>query len=747
MMKKSLLRYWVLTLVVSLAFISKTEAQSWTTYDGSTLPATASPAFTTSNSAGSPTTEIVSDPDITNNDLLHVSTPATSDNQQWRQALSMSENYTVVVRAKASAGVGSGGSFVFDLDLDVRTGSTPNRWQLRILKTNKFSVATGTADATNDLNADVTEWNTYRFVWKNSGTETYLYVNESPDPVYSGAGSSSTGSNSYFRFGDGYGSNNIDTYFDWVIWDVTGGYTPTESPLPSSLVGATIDWNGATSSDWATASNWTGGIPTSTSNVSIPSVGTSPVVSGDAAVNNLEIATGASLTVSSGASLAILGAFSGDGTVTATRNTTGNKGYSILGSPIQSKDISDLSANYKYAYDETTASYTAASGSMTPGVGYFIGFNAATPSVSLTGTPKSGAVSTAVTNSEAGSGSGFNLVANPYLASISISSFLSNTNNSTVTTGAVYLWNDGGSNVGGNRGGDYVTANSIGTIGTTDLSDGVAGQKTSPTNVNIGSFQGFFIKTSVAGDVQFTADMQVTTADANSDDNFYRKASSDEKQLLKLTVSGNGLFNETLIGLTPNATMGIDYAMDAEKIAGNEHVSFYSLIGDKKFAIQGLPQVESTPIQVQLGMDLKEAGEYVLSINDFSGFDDNVSVSILDKETGEIYPISKGTSIAFTSTEVSNSKRFEVVFTAAKTLATDLQNSKNLTVLGKQNGVTIQYASNKAETVNIYSLDGRVVFSDVVNFSNNQALVGVALSKHRIYVLKVNNQTAKFIIK
>ena len=75
-------------------------------------------------------------------------------------------------------------------------------------------------------------------------------------------------------------------------------------------------WTGATSTDWATTSNWCGSVPSSTRGAYIPSNVTAfPVISAaGAAVDDLTIFSGASLTVNASQSLASHGNWTNNGT-------------------------------------------------------------------------------------------------------------------------------------------------------------------------------------------------------------------------------------------------------------------------------------------------------------------------------------------------------------------------------------------------------------------------------------------------
>lgn len=375
----------------------------------------------------------------------------------------------------------------------------------------------------------------------------------------------------------------------------------------------TVIWDGA---NWNNTSG-----PTASDNVMIDGALS---VTDDLAVNNIEVTSSGSLSVASGASLAIMGTASGSATV--HRNTTGSGGYSIVGAPVVGAMLADLSADYLYTWDGTA--WATPTGDMVSGTGYFVGYDAAAPAVSLTGSLVSGNQSVFVTTA----GDGFNVVANPYAASISIADFLAA--NASINS-SVYLWNDGGQNANASdRGGDYVTVNDIGTVGSVDLGDGVSGANTTASNSDIGSMQGFLVQATSDADVIFTPAMQTTTSGANADGNYYR---TQEQPKLKLALAG-AYYNEVLFGFRADATFGVDSRYDAAKKIGNDAFAFYSTIGNEKFAIQGLPLLNGETT-ISLGYEVAEAGAYKLSIKELVGIPSEYQV--LASYNGQTYNLSQ----------------------------------------------------------------------------------------------------------
>lgn len=124
--------------------------------------------------------------------------------------------------------------------------------------------------------------------------------------------------------------------FDGYTWYMLNNNTPTSTSIAATSVNEFGDfavgepmsetyWTGNTSTNWATASNWSNGVPDASTNCLIPA-GRSryPIInetSGEGNVQHITIASGgASLTVSS-STLKVTGSISNNGTFTASSGT------------------------------------------------------------------------------------------------------------------------------------------------------------------------------------------------------------------------------------------------------------------------------------------------------------------------------------------------------------------------------------------------------------------------------------------
>jgi hypothetical protein len=106
-------------------------------------------------------------------------------------------------------------------------------------------------------------------------------------------------------------------------YSISGGTPPPVTlGTSASIVGTTTTWTGTTNTAWCTASNWTSGLPTSTTNCVINNVTNDPIISttctGVAPTCKSMTNNSGVLTMNTGTSLEIYGSVTNNGTITQT---------------------------------------------------------------------------------------------------------------------------------------------------------------------------------------------------------------------------------------------------------------------------------------------------------------------------------------------------------------------------------------------------------------------------------------------
>lgn len=115
---------------------------------------------------------------------------------------------------------------------------------------------------------------------------------------------------------------------------VTGSCNAVTSSVAMLTVNAPGTWLGVTSTNWNTASNWCGGVPTNTTDVTIPPTAPNmPNLSAGGSARNIAISNGGSLIVSTGGTLDLFGNITGGGTFNAANGTLAFRGNSSQSVP------------------------------------------------------------------------------------------------------------------------------------------------------------------------------------------------------------------------------------------------------------------------------------------------------------------------------------------------------------------------------------------------------------------------------
>jgi hypothetical protein len=233
-----------MAFIVGLGFAGTATAQSgsWMIYEANELP----DQFTASPFSPSGLNPVVSEaaPAMVATEQYVIVDPAKATNKllvfkmdgnphiqfMWSRSFedtpSKPSAATVVVRARGLSGF----TRAFEVDLDFG-GS---RETIHILNNGKFNYNQTKGDLTGaTLPVDPLEWHTYRFT--KTGTTVTLYIDEN-ETFVARANTPTTSTNNHFRFGDSSPSTSNGGEIDYVLWDQTGAYSPSQKPLPSAVV-------------------------------------------------------------------------------------------------------------------------------------------------------------------------------------------------------------------------------------------------------------------------------------------------------------------------------------------------------------------------------------------------------------------------------------------------------------------------------------------------------------------------------
>jgi len=166
-----------------------------------------------------------------------------------------------------------------------------------------------------------------------------------------------------------------------ALVDGTSYYaSQTVSGCESSRTSAAITvrsegtWIGGTSTDWSNAANWCGGVPTSATNVTIPSgTANSAVISSSVSVNSLTINSSATLSTSGTPTITIAnnGSFTNNGTFTAGSSKVSFAGNGTVSGTVAFNDV-DIAGGVNFGTASTV------NGTLSMNSGSYINTNAPT---------------------------------------------------------------------------------------------------------------------------------------------------------------------------------------------------------------------------------------------------------------------------------------------------------------------------------------------------------------------------------
>jgi len=532
-------------------------------------------------------------------------------------------------------------------------------------------------------------------------------------------------------------------------------------------------WNGGTTA-WGTASNWSCGVlPTSVNNVTIPTApsgGNQPTVNvASAAVRDVSVQAGATVTIPSGNALTVHGNLTNNGTVnvanggslvqTATSTLAGSGTYNVTragsavydywSSPITNASTGLLGSTvYEYHPGSGTADpgddafdpgWVTAGGSMAVGKGY-AAYGSGTRT--FTGTVNNGQVDATVSYHvpESAPYSGafvpgvpYNLIGNPYPSAINVGDFLT-LNSSKLATGAVYLWDDPGSS-------PYVTGN-YATLNNATYTAG--GGNTPNPGPRIGSHQGFKVQVNATvntpgnGFLRFTNAMRTATNTSV----LFRQA---ERKLLWLsTVSAANSYNQLAVGFFEDGTDGEDWGYDAPKLNALGALSFFSYMDGSPYGIQVYGELEPERV-VPLGLHSQAQTLVTIALDSTENITEDVILE--DRHMGIFHDL-RQSSYVFQSASTLYDDRFFLHFAPQMVTSLGESSESEATIYMHDGRLFLSTSESFKGAVRMVDISGRMVWqaTDVTVDPSGRSFDMQHLSRG-VYVVMMEGREGMFNAK
>ena len=507
-------------------------------------------------------------------------------------------------------------------------------------------------------------------------------------------------------------ADNSSTASNWQASAFNGG-------SPGKI--STTTWSGATDNNWNTSSNWSSGLPSSTSDILIPnSLSNYPTASSAVTVN--------SVTMISGSSLIVSGTSSGNVTYNRTIDfVDGNlKGWYLLSSPVVGQDYNDdyVTANdiasngtnrgiatYTTASDSWAYHQGAGSGSFSAGRGYSLKRQTNTGTVSFTGTLNTNDAGVDVTLDN--TGERYNLLGNPYTSSISSATLLGNGALSETQTIWIYDQTSG-------TNGAYVVST---------LAD----------NFILAPGQGFFVKANEAGGtVNFAETNQSHTADT------FQKSANTE---IKLKISVDGFQNYAKIYYLDKTTKGFDVGYEGEIFGGSsDSFSIYSqLLSDnkgKKYQVQSLPNSDFENMVIPIGVKAT-AGKEITLTADALNLPEGIKVFLEDREENTFTRLDElNASYKITTTSAINGVGRFYLHTTQSVLNINDAALDNVSVFKVHNSIRIVGLQQGKAAVKLFNLLGKQVLNTAFESNGTKDISLPSLAKG-VYIVQLETVEGK----
>jgi hypothetical protein len=528
-------------------------------------------------------------------------------------------------------------------------------------------------------------------------------------------------------------------YAGWNIDDVK--ITGINSPV--------THWTGTSSSDWNNAANWSNGsVPTRITHVYIDaSTPNRPIVSSTAECNEIIIKKNAILEISLSGNLMVFGdvqietdnfnygALIDRGTINiygqgkVSRYITGRQ-WHYISSPINSSNSTQFGEEVYY-YDENKASSNWNKGwvlientELKLASGYNM-YKFKDCIVSLEGKFNSGNYGVSVTNtngSEIAEHEGWNLIGNPYPSAIDWDAASGWTK--TNINNAIYIWDETQQN--------YVTY--------------ISGVGANGGSNYIPPMQGFFVKVTNPGSgyVGMTNDVRIANTQSKL------KSAGSDNEGLKISLSKDTYYDETIIRFEEGAGMNFDIQLDAhKKFSGNSAVPQIFTVTSKgeELAINTLPTNNDYSV-LPLNITAAIAGTYLLKFDGVWNIDYTKTVYLEDTENDTLINLLTKNSYSFYTESVINSERFilhigmplKVKYTVKNESGNNSKDGAiDLNIYGGSQPLTKINWSNGASTEDLNNLSSGTYIVSITDNANNILIDTIVVTKSTNDALDIND--------
>jgi hypothetical protein len=474
-----------------------------------------------------------------------------------------------------------------------------------------------------------------------------------------------------------------------------------------SFVHDPVTWTGAANSNYNDAGNWsTNNVPNGVYDVIIPST---------ARINMPATLTVNSMSIASGASIISTGTITGP--ISYTRSIPTDSWY-LISSPVvgQDKDAfvsasnldtnatnvgfadyNNTLANWSY-YQSTTVTGT---GNFVLGEGHAVKLDTAGDIV-FTGTFNDADASIAVSSTTE-----YNLIGNPYLASVSVGELLSQANIATLLTEkTIWLW---------------------------DQSQDTYVIKNQNSSFEIAPGQAFFVSAAQTGSFSINEDMQTLRQDT------FQKITTRPE--VALTLSNGAASRTASIFYIDGATTGFDNGYDSSIFGGlaNDFSIFTHAVANgsgKNLGIQSLPDNNFENMIIPVGV-IAESGSALEFSARLENLPEGIKVFLEDKEENTFTRLDAlNASHKITTTSIINGVGRFYLHTAKSVLSIADATLDNVSIFTVHNSLRIVGLQQGKASVKLFNILGKQVLNAAFE-SNGMKDISLPRLTKGIYIVQL----------
>jgi hypothetical protein len=249
---------------------------------------------------------------------------------------------------------------------------------------------------------------------------------------------------------------------------------------------------------------------------------------------------------------------------------------------------------------------------------------------------------------------GYQLLGNPYPSALNYDALITNT---VGMESALYVYKSSGQYTG-----TYTTYVPNG------ATNGGPGVSANGGTSNIPVAQGFFMRTAAGqtGSVTFSTAARTTAPETA----LFQRTAASTLSTLALTLSGNGVANQTRVYFDQQATPAFDAKYDAHYLPATHGLDLASDLGTEALAINGLAPLAGTTT-VPLRVHTLAAGTYTLAVDELANLPAGYRAYLRDASTGTSTDLSTTPNVSLNLSPTDPATgRYAVVFSATAPLAT-----------------------------------------------------------------------------